>query len=69
MARAQNTIYSLADFYQDIDADLELLGLGLKQKDIFQLPNPEALRYGIHVLDSKTNELVRSETYTRFVKP
>jgi hypothetical protein len=69
MARAQNTIYSLADFYQDIDADLELLGLGLKQKDIFLLPNPEALRYGIHVLDSKTNELVRSETYTRFVKP
>jgi hypothetical protein len=69
MARAQRTIYSLADFYQDVDADLELLGLGLKQKDIFLLPNSDALRYGIHVLDSKTNELVRSETYTRFVKP
>jgi hypothetical protein len=69
MARAQSTIYTLAEFYQDIDADLELLGLGLKQKDIYLLPNEDALRYGIHVLDSKTNELVRSETYTRFVKP
>jgi len=69
MARAQNTIYSLANFYQEIDADLELLGLGLKQKDIYLLPNQDALRYGIHVLDAKTNELIRSETYTRFVKP
>jgi hypothetical protein len=69
MARAQNTIYSLANFYQEIDADLELLGLGLKQKDIYRLQNQDALRYGIHVLDSKTNELIRSETYTRFVKP
>jgi len=69
MARAQNTIYVLANFYQDIDADLELLGLGLKQKNIFRLPNEDALRYGIHVLDSKTNEIIRSEMYTRFVKP
>lgn len=69
IARAQNTIYTLANFYEDIDADLELLGLGLKQKDVYLLPNQDALRYGIHVLDSKTNELIQSETYTRFLKP
>src|SRR5882724_3666713 len=28
MARAQSTIYELASFYQEIDANLELLGLG-----------------------------------------
>ena len=69
MARAQSTIYTLAGFYQEVDADLELLGLGLKQKDMYLLPNQEALRHGIHVLDAKTNELIRSETYTRFVRP
>ena len=69
MARAQSTIYTLASFYQEVDADLELLGLGLKQKDMYLLPNQDALRYGIHVLDAKTNELIRSETYTRFVRP
>ena len=69
IARAQDTIYALANFYQEIDADLELLGLGLKQKDIYLLPNQDALRYGIHVLDAATNELIRSETYTRFVRP
>jgi hypothetical protein len=68
MARAQRTIYELASFYQEVDADLELLGLGLKQKDMYFLPNQEALRHGIHVLDAKTNELIRSETYTRFVR-
>jgi hypothetical protein len=69
MARAQNTIYALATFYQEIDADLELLGLGLKQKELYLLPNEDALRAGIHVLDAKTNELIRSESYTRFVRP
>ena len=69
MARAQRTIYELASFYQEVDADLELLGLGLKQKDMYFLPNQEALRHGIHVLDAKTNELIRSETYRRFVNP
>jgi hypothetical protein len=68
MARAQATIYSLATFYQEIEADLELLGLGLKQKDMYNIPNEMALRHGIHVLDSKSNELVRSESYTRFVR-
>jgi hypothetical protein len=69
MARAQKTIYELASFYQEIDADLELLGLGLKQKDLYLLPNQDALRYGIHVLDARNNELIRSDTYTRFVRP
>jgi hypothetical protein len=69
ISRAQNTIYQLATYYREIDASLELLGLGLKQKDIYFLPNQDALRYGIHVLDSKTNELVRSESFTRFVNP
>jgi hypothetical protein len=69
MASAQRTIYALANFYQEVDADLELLGLGLKQKDMYFLPNQEALRHGIHVLDARTNELIRSETYTRFVRP
>jgi hypothetical protein len=69
IARAQSTIYTLATFYQEIDADLELLGLGLKQKDMYFLPNQDALRHGIHVLDAKTNELIRSETYRRFVNP
>jgi hypothetical protein len=66
---AQSTIYLLATFYQEIGADLELLGLGLKQKDMYLLPNQEALRHGIHVLDAKTKELIRSESYTRFVRP
>jgi hypothetical protein len=69
MARAQNTIYEIATFFQEIDADLELLGLGLKQKEIYFLKNEDALRYGIHVLDAKTNELVRYETYRRYMKP
>jgi len=69
MASAQSTIYALASFYQEIDVDLELLGLGLKQKDIYLLPNEDALRFGIHVLDARTNELIRFETYRRFVRP
>jgi len=68
MARAQNTIYEIAAYFQEIDADLELLGLGLKQKDIYYLKNEDALRYGIHVLDAKTNELVRYETYRKYIK-
>jgi hypothetical protein len=69
MARAQNTIYELATFFQDVDADLELLGLGLKQKDIYILQNDDALRHGIHILDAKTNELIRYESYLRYIKP
>jgi len=69
MSRAQNTIYEIANYYQEIDANLELLGLGLKQKDIYSLPNQDALRYGIHVLDTKTNELIRYESFTRYVNP
>jgi hypothetical protein len=69
IARAQNTIYELANYFQEIDADLELLGLGLKQKDVYSLRNEDALRFGIHVLDSKTKELVRYESYQRFIKP
>ncbi len=68
MAQAQRTIYTLANYFQEIDADLELLGIGLKQKDIYYLKNDEALRYGIHVLDAKTNELVRYESYRRYIK-
>jgi len=59
IARAQNTVFALANYYKEIDANIELLGLGLKQKDMYFLPNEDALRYGIHVLDTKTNELVR----------
>ena len=69
MSNAQNTIFELANYYQEIDANLELLGFGLKQKDIYFLPNEDALRYGIHVLDTNTNELVRYETFIRFLKP
>jgi hypothetical protein len=69
MASAQRIIYELATYFQEIDADLELLGLGLKQKDVYYVKNDEALRYGIHVLDSKTNELVRHESYRRYIKP
>ena len=69
VARAQNTIYELANYFQEIGADLELLGLGLKQKDVHYLRNEDALRFGIHVLDSKTNELVRYESYQRYMKP
>lgn len=68
IARAQNTIYELANYFQEIGADLELLGLGLKQKDVHYLRNEDALRFGIHVLDSKTNELVLYENYQRFIK-
>jgi hypothetical protein len=69
MSRAQNTIYELATYYQEIDASLELLGLGLKQRDIYYLPNQDALRYGIHVLDADSKELIRSESFTRFLNP
>ena len=69
MARAQRTVFDLASYYQEVGADLELLGLGLKQKYLFQLQNQDALRFGIHVMDSKTKELVRYETYQRFAKP
>ena len=51
------------------DRRLELLGLGLKQKDIYFLPNQDALRYDIDMLDTKNNELVRSAAFTRFVNP
>jgi hypothetical protein len=69
MSRAQNTIYDIANYYQEIDANLALLGLGLKQKDIYNLPNQDALSYGIHVLDASTNELIRYETFTRYLNP
>jgi hypothetical protein len=67
--RAQNTIYEIANYYQEIDADLELLGLGLKQKGVYFLENQDALRYGIHVLDTNTKELIRYETFTRYLNP
>lgn len=69
MSRAQNTIYEIANYYQEIDANLELLGLGLKQKDMYVLPNQDALRYGIHVLDTNTKELIRYETFMRHLNP
>jgi len=69
MSRAQNTIYELASYFQEIDASLELLGLGLKQKDVYYLPNQDALRYGIHVLDADSKELIRSESFTRYLNP
>jgi len=69
MSRAQNTIYELATYFQEIDASLELLGLGLKQKDVYYLPNQDALRYGIHVLDADSKELIRSENFTRYLSP
>jgi hypothetical protein len=69
MSRAQSTIYDIATYYQEIDANLELLGLGLKQKDVYYLPNQDALRYGIHVLDANSKELIRSETFTRYLNP
>jgi len=69
MARAQHTIYELATYFQEVDADLELLGFGLKQKEVYYLKNDEALRYGIHVLDAKTNELVRYESLRKYIKP
>jgi len=69
MSRAQNTIYELAIYHQEIDASLELLGLGLKQKDGYSLPNQDALRYGIHVLDADSKELIRSESFTRYLNP
>jgi len=69
MSTAQNTIYELATYYQEIDASLELLGLGLKQKDIYFLQNQDALRYGIHVLDTNSKELIRSESFTRYLNP
>jgi hypothetical protein len=68
MARAQNTIYTLANYFQEIGADLELFGLGLKQKEIYFLRNEDALRLGIHVLDSRSNQLVRYENYQRHLK-
>ncbi|HMK80895.1 MAG TPA: hypothetical protein VK438_14670 [Xanthobacteraceae bacterium] len=69
MSRAQSTIYEIANYYQEIDANLELLGLGLKQKDVYYLPNQDALRYGIHVLDASSNELIRYETFIRYLNP
>jgi hypothetical protein len=69
MSRAQNTIYEIANYHQEIDANLELLGLGLRQKDIYFLPNQDALRYGIHVLDASTKELIRYETFVRHLNP
>jgi hypothetical protein len=69
ISRAQNTIYEIANYYQEIDADLELLGLTLKQTDIYFLSNQDALRYGIHVLDTSTKELIRHESFTRYLNP
>lgn len=54
---------------QTISRKSTLLGLGLKQKDVYFLQNEDALRFGIHVLDAKTNELVRYESYQRYIKP
>ena len=68
IARAQNTIYDIATYFQEIEANLELLGLGLKQKDIYNIENQNALKYGIHVLDASTNELVLSDAYTRYIQ-
>jgi hypothetical protein len=68
IARAQNTVFVLASYYREIDASIELLGLGLKHKDMYLLPNELALRHGIHVLDTNTNELIRHETFARLIR-
>ena len=51
------------------DYKVNASGLGLKQKDIYFLPNQDALRYGIHVLDADSKELIRSESFTRYLNP
>jgi hypothetical protein len=61
IAGAQRTILNIATYFEEISADLDLLGLSLKQSQIYNISNTEALKYGIHVLDEKTNELVRSD--------
>jgi hypothetical protein len=68
IARAQKTIYDMALYFEEIDADLELLGFGLKQKEVYNLPNEDALRHGVHVLDVKSNELVSSELYLKHIR-
>ena len=64
-ANAQKTSYDLALYFDEIDADLEVLGYGLKQKDIYYIKNEEALPLGIHILDIGSNELVLSDAFRR----
>ena len=64
-ANAQKTSFDLALYFDEIDADLEVLGFGMKQKDIYYIKNEEALPLGIHILDTSTNELVLSDAFRR----
>ena len=64
-ANAQKTSYDLALYFDEIDADLEVLGYGLKQKDTYYLKNEEALPLGIHIFDTSSNELVLADAFRR----
>jgi hypothetical protein len=67
-ASAQRTIMRLATYLLEVDADLEIIGLSLRQAEILNISNQEALRFGIHILEAKTNELVRYEPYLQRVQ-
>jgi hypothetical protein len=61
VANAQRTILDMATYLEEIGSDLDVLGLKLKQAQMYNISNTEALKYGIHVLDEKTGELTRAD--------
>lgn len=62
-ARAQKVALDLTTYFQEVDAELELLAFGLKQPEMYYLQNDEALPLGLHVYDAATKEIVLSDNF------
>jgi hypothetical protein len=62
-ARAQKTALDLTLYFQEMDAELELLSYGLKQTELYYLKNDEALPLGLHVYDAASKEITLSDPF------
>jgi hypothetical protein len=62
-ARAQKVALDLTLYFEEMDADLELLSYGLRQTEIYNLKNDEALPLGLHVMDAASKEIILSDKF------
>jgi hypothetical protein len=67
-ARAQKVALDLTMYFLEMDAELELLSYGLREKEMYYLKNDEALPLGLHVYDAASKEVILSDGFRPKVK-
>ncbi len=66
--RSNKVALDLTLYFEEMDADLELLAYGLKQSEIYNLKNDEALPLGLHIYDPASKETVLADKFRARVK-